>query len=408
MLVSTQKGFEIQGVSVEKIGEEFGTPLYIYDGEKIKSQYHFLKNAFKGVDVRIKYAAKALTNVNILMVVKKEGSGLDVVSINEVKIGLLAGFEPHEIMFTPNSAAFEELEEAIKIGVQLNIDNLPFLQLIGEKFGHSVPVCIRLNPHITAGGNAKIQVGHIKSKFGISVDQTAEILELVEKHNIHINGVHVHTGSDILDIELFLKGANVLFDFARKFKELDFLDFGGGFKVAYYEGAAVTDVAEYGRIMSEVFQKFCEEYGKELQMWFEPGKFLVSESGTLLVQATLIKPTPAVLFAGVNSGFNHLIRPMFYGAHHDIMNVSNPEGEIKTYTIVGNICETDTFAEDREIEEIRVGDYLAFKNAGAYGFEMSSNFNSRLKPAEVLIENGKARIIRKRQTFEDLLVNQIV
>ncbi len=408
MLVSTQEGFGIQGVSIEQIGEEFGTPLYIYDGEKIKTQFHFLKDAFEGVDVKIKYAAKALTNINVLKLLKKEGAGLDVVSINEVKIGLLAGFEPHEIMFTPNSAGFEELEEAIEIGVQLNVDNIPFLQLIGQKYGHDVPVCIRLNPHIVAGGNEKIQVGHIKSKFGISVDQTEEILSVVKQYNIHVNGVHIHTGSDILDIELFLKGANILFDFARNFAELDFLDFGGGFKVAYYQGAAVTDVAEYGKIMTAAFLKFCKEYGKELQIWFEPGKFLVSESGTLLVQATLIKPTPAVVFAGVNSGFNHLIRPMFYGAHHDIVNVSNPSGEQKMYTIVGNICETDTFAEDREISEIRVGDYLAFKNAGAYGFEMSSNFNSRLKPAEVLVENNQARIIRKRQTFEDLLTNQIL
>jgi diaminopimelate decarboxylase len=407
MLVSTQNGYEIQGVSVEKLVEEFGTPLYVYDGEKIKSQYHFLRNAFKGHDIKLKYAAKALTNINILKLLQKEGAGFDAVCINEVKLALQAGFKASDIMFTPNCSAFEEIEEAMEIGVQLNIDNIPFLEVFGEKYGSTVPVCVRINPHIQAGGNKNIQVGHIGSKFGISILQQDEIYEVVKKYNLTINGVHVHTGSDILDTEVFLKGAHVVFEFAKHFSDLEFLDFGSGFKVAYYENAPVTNIPELGELLGAAFEDFCKEYGRKLQIWFEPGKFLVSESGTFLVQVNLIKPTPACVFLGVNSGFNHLVRPMFYGSHHDIVNVTSKDPKKKVYTIVGNICETDTFAEDREMPKAKVGDCLAFKNAGAYGFEMSSNFNSRLKPAEVLIEDGKPRIIRKRQTFEDLLANQI-
>lgn len=404
----TENGYQIQGLSVEQLGKEYGTPLYIYDGEKIKSQYQKLKQAFSGLNVRLKYAAKALTNANILQLLRKEGAGFDAVSINEVKLALKVGFSPTDIMFTPNCTAFSEIEEAIQLGVQINIDNIPFLEVFGEKYAGTVPVCVRINPHIQAGGNRNIQVGHIGSKFGISVLQQQEIYDVVEKYGIHINGVHVHTGSDILDTDVFLKGAAIVFGFAKKFKNLDFLDFGSGFKVAYTDNAPVTDIAELGEKLGTEFKNFCKEYGKDLEIWFEPGKFLVSESGSFLVSTNIIKQTPACTFIGVDSGFNHLVRPMFYGSHHDIVNVSNPSGKEKVYTVVGNICETDTFGKDRQITETKVGDYLVFKNAGAYGFEMSSNFNSRLKPAEVLIENGQARVIRKRQVFEDLLRDQVI
>ena len=406
-MIHTENGYEIQRLSVEQLGNEFGTPLYIYDGAKIKQQYHQLKQAFDGLNVHLKYACKALTNINILKLLQQEGAGCDAVCLNEVKLALQAGFTKEQIMYTPNGVAFSEIEEAIKLGVQINIDNIPYLEIFGEKYGNSVPVCVRINPHIQAGGNRNIQVGHIGSKFGISVLQQEEIYEVVEKYNIHVNGVHVHTGSDILDTDVFLKGAAIVFGFAKKFKELDFLDFGSGFKVAYQENAPVTNIEELGQKLGAEFKNFCTEYGKNLEIWFEPGKFLVSESGTFLTSANLIKSTPACSFIHVDSGFNHLMRPMFYGSHHDILNISNPNGKDKIYTVVGYICETDTFAKDRQIKETKIGDMIAFKNAGAYGIEMSSNFNSRLKPAEILIENGKARVIRKRQVFEDLLRDQV-
>lgn len=407
MLNLSEQGYQIQGLSVEELGKTYGTPLYIYDGEKIKVQYDKLKQAFAGLNLKLKYAGKALTNINVLKLLQQQGAGFDAVCINEIQLAILAGFKPSDIMFTPNMAAFSEIEEAVELGVQINIDNIPFLEQFGQKYGDTVPVCVRINPHIQAGGNRNIQVGHIGSKFGISVLQQDEIVEVVRANNVRINGIHVHTGSDILDTDVFLKGAAIVFGFAKHFDTLEFLDFGSGFKVAYEENAHVTDIQELGEKLGAEFKKFCASYGKDLEIWFEPGKFLVSESGTFLTEANVIKTTPACTFIGINSGFNHLMRPMFYGSHHDIVNISNPRGKKKVYTVVGNICETDTFASDRDIEETKVGDFIAFKNAGAYGFEMSSSFNSRLRPAEVMIEDGKARIIRKRQTLEDLLSNQV-
>lgn len=399
--------YVIQGIPVQQIVEEFGTPLYVYDAEKISKQYNKLFNAFKGVDLKLKYAAKALTNKNIVKYIKSLGGGFDAVSINEVKLALELGYEPADIIYTPNCVGFEEVEEGIALGVHVNIDNLPFLERIGQKYGSNQPVCIRLNPHIEAGGNKNIQVGHIGSKFGVSILQFDEILEIVKKYEINVEGLHVHTGSDILDVDVFLRGAEIVFERAVHFSDLKFLDFGSGFKVAYYKDAPVTDIDELGERMSTAFKEFCADYGKKLEIWFEPGKFLVSDSGTFLTQVNLIKQTPACTFIGLNSGFNHLMRPMLYGAHHDIFNASNPGGKIKTYDVVGNICETDTFGANRQIEAAKEGDVIAFKNAGAYGFEMSSNFNSRLKPAEVMVVNGKAQLIRKRQVFDDLFIDQV-
>ena len=399
--------FQIQGLNVSELCKEFGTPLYIYDGEKIVSQYHKLANAFTGVNVKIKYAAKALTNQAILKLLNKVGCGIDVVSLQELQLALIAGFTKENIMYTPNCVPFEEIEEAVKTGVIINIDNLPFLERFGKKYGHSHPCSIRLNPHIEEGGNAKIMTAHKGSKFGISVEQVERIYAISKEYNLNVLGLHVHMGSDFKSADSFIKAYEIVFDIARNFKELKFLDFGGGFKVAYKEGDSVTDVNDLGVKMTAAFSAFCKEYGKNLELWFEPGKFLVSESGYLMVKATVIKETPATTFIGVDSGLNHLIRPMMYGAYHDVVNVSNNNGAKKKYTVVGYICETDTFGTDLQIAETKEGDLLAIKNAGAYGFSMSSNYNSRFRPAEVLVYNGKAQLIRKREVFEDLLKNQV-
>jgi diaminopimelate decarboxylase len=389
------------------LAAEFGTPLYVYDADKITSQYSKLKTAFAGVPVKIKYACKALNNINVLKLLRNAGSGLDVVSIEEARLGLHAGYKPSEILFTPNCVAFEEIQQAVELGVAINIDNISILEQFGHHYGNKVACCIRLNPHIVAGGNVHIQTGHIDSKFGISIYQLRHVLRIVEKENMLINGLHMHTGSDILDSEVFIRGAELLFETAVNFKDLAFIDFGSGFKVAYKEGDVTTDIDELGKAIAESFKSFCKEYGRDLELWFEPGKFIVSESGVLLVNVNVIKQTTATVFAGVNSGQNHLIRPMFYDAYHHIVNISNPEGTPRIYTVVGNICETDTFGWDRKLNEVREGDVLAILNAGAYGFTMSNNYNARMRPAEVLIHEGKAKLIRKRETLEQLLTNQV-
>ncbi len=392
---------------LKNIAEQFGTPVYVYHAETIKAQYQKLTTAFTGQDVKIFYACKALTNVNILKYIKSLGCNVDCSSINEVKLALHAGFAPANVLYTSNGIAFCEIEEAQSLGVNINIDSLSNLEKFGKKYGHSYPVGIRLRPNIMAGGNLKISTGHDKSKFGIPVNQLSDVLCVIEKHNLHIHTLHIHTGSEIKDVDVFVKGIEVLFDIIPSFKELQVIDLGGGFKVPYKKNDHETDIDLLAQKVGESFADHPNPNGRPLQVWFEPGKFIVSDCGYLITQVNVLKDTGDVTFAGVNSGFNHLIRPMFYDAYHQIENISNPAGEEKHYTVTGNICETDTFAWDRKLNEVREGDYLVFYNAGAYGFEMSSNFNSRFKPAEVLVKDGEALMIRKRDEFDDLLKNQV-
>lgn len=398
---------EISNSTLEKIAQQYGTPVYVYHAERIEFQYNRLRNAFKNVDVHLHYAMKALNNINILKLMKNMGSGLDAVSIEEVELGLMAGFEPHQIMYTPNCVDFDEIVSAVEKGVVINIDNISILEQFGAKYGSSVPCCLRLNPHIMAGGHSHISVGHIDSKFGISIYQLRHVHRVVESHGIRVNGLHMHTGSDILDADVFLRGADLLFDAAEDFPDLEFMDFGSGFKVGYKEGDIVTDIEEMGTKISTAFNEFCDRYGRKLSLWFEPGKFIVSEAGSLLVKANVIKQTTSTVFVGVNSGQNHLIRPMFYDAYHHIENISNPKGTTRLYSVVGYICETDTLGYDRQLPEVREGDILRIRNAGAYAFSMSNNYNARLRPAEVLVKDGKHYLIREREKLQDLLVNQI-
>lgn len=401
------KKLRMNHLELLKTVEEFGSPIYVYDAQKIENQFLRLTKVFSKIEqFKVHYAVKALSNLSILKVIKRLGAGLDTVSIEEVQLGLHAGFEPHEIMYTPNGVSLEEIEAAGSLGVQINIDNLSILEQFGAKHP-TTPVCVRINPHVMAGGNANISVGHIDSKFGISIHQLPHLLRIVENTKMHINGIHMHTGSDILDVDVFLYAAEILFETAKHFKELEFIDFGSGFKVPYKKGDIETNVEEFGKKLTKRFMAFEKEYGKPLTLAFEPGKFLVSEAGYFLAKVNVVKQTTSTVFAGIDSGFNHLIRPMLYGAQHHIENISNPKGKERFYSVVGYICETDTFASNRRIAEITEGDILCFHNAGAYCFSMASNYNSRVKPAEVLWLDGKAHLIRKRETFEDILKNQI-
>lgn len=394
--------------TLTSIAKEHGSPIYVYDAEKIESQYNRLTNAFKNVgSLRINYAVKALSNVNILSLMHSLGAGLDTVSIQEVKLGLYAGVPAEMIIFTPNGVSIEEIEEAATLGVQINIDNLSVLEQFGNKHP-KIPVCIRINPHVMAGGNANISVGHIDSKFGISIHQLPHIVRIVDNTGMRINGIHMHTGSDILDIDVFLHAAEILFSTAHSFSDLEFLDFGSGFKVPYHPNDIETNIEELGEKLGDRFAAFCQDYGKELTLTFEPGKFLVSESGYFLSKVNVVKQTTSTVFAQVNSGFNHLIRPMLYGAQHHIENISNSKGRERFYSVVGYICETDTFANNRRINEISEGDILCFHNAGAYCFSMASNYNARFRPAEILWHEGEAKLIRKEEQFDDLLNNQVV
>jgi len=402
-----QDKYTVQNVDLVALGKQFGTPLYVYDANRIVQQLKTLKTAFSACNVKIKYAAKALTNLSILRLLRKHGSDVDVVSIQEAQLALRAGFAQSQIMYTPSGVDFSEIVEAVNLKLTVNLDNLSTLQKFGEKYRDTYPCSIRLNPHIMAGGHYKISTGHSNSKFGISVFQLPEIHEIVNKYKINVNGLHIHTGSDITESDVFIKMADILFGVARDFPHLRFIDFGSGFKVAYKEDDIVTNIYDLGLKLTKAFGDFCQQYGRKLELHFEPGKFIVSEAGYLVVGVNMIKPTPSVTFVGVNSGLNHLIRPMMYDAYHEIVNISNPKGPQKLYTVVGYICETDTFGADRKLNEVREGDILVMKNAGAYGYSMASNYNSRYKPAEVLIVNGVAKLIRERETFDDLIRGQV-
>ncbi len=391
-----------------QIASQYGTPLYVYDTAKIKYQYERLTRSFNGINMRVFYACKALSNINILKFICGLGAGLDTVSIGEMKLGLLARFRAEDIIFTPNCVALDEIIAAKEAGVNVNIDNISILEQFGNLFGSSYPVCIRINPHIMAGGNYKISTGHIDSKFGISIHQLRHIERIIKSTGIHVKGLHMHTGSEIMDTDVFMRGVEIMYELAEHFPEIEFIDMGSGFKVPYQHEDPETNVEELGARLSESFKSFSAKFNHNLQLWFEPGKYIVSEAGYFLVKTNVVKQTTATVFAGVNSGFNHLIRPMFYDAYHFIQNISNPKGTERIYTVVGNICETDTFAWDRKLNEVREGDILCFYNAGAYGFEMSSHFNSRLKPAEVMVLDGQPVLIRKAEVFNDLLKNQII
>ena len=399
--------YTIDGIPVTELARKHGSPLYIYDTSVMIRQYKRITEAFSGARVKINYACKALTNINVLKLFRKLGSGLDAVSVQEVELGLKAGFAPQDILYTPNCVSIEEIVEAVELGVRINIDNIAILEEFGVKYGAKVPVCIRINPHVLAGGHHKISTGHIDSKFGISIYQMPHVHRIVETNRMKVEGIHMHTGSDIVDTDVFLRATEIMFETASQFKELEYIDFGSGFKVPYRADDIATDVEDMGMHLTARYKQFCKEYGRELIMIFEPGKFLVSEAGSFLARVNVIKQTTSTVFAGLDTGMNHFIRPMFYDAYHEIVNVSKPGAKTRIYTVVGYICETDTFGWNRKISEAAEGDYLLFKNAGAYCYAMTSNYNSRYRPAEVLVHQGKDHLIRKREGMEDLLRNQV-
>ncbi|MEY4052589.1 MAG: diaminopimelate decarboxylase [Chitinophagia bacterium] len=388
---------------LNKAANTYGTPLYVYHGEKIEAQYQNLLTHFSNKSTRFFYASKALTNIHILNLVKKVGCNIDCSSINEVKLAMHVGFHVENILYTSNSVAFEEIKEVVSLGVHVNIDSLSNLEKFGAAFGNRYPVGIRIRPDIMAGGNLKISTGHNKSKFGIPFTEKETLKNIQKKYGINISALHIHTGSEIKDVAVFLESAKVFEELLPDFPTVNILDFGGGFKVPYMPEEKGTDIALLGAEVNKIMEKLSAKMGRNLTAWFEPGKYLVSESGYFITQVNVLKKSGDIEFAGINSGLNHLIRPMFYDAYHHIINISAPHKNLKNYAVVGNICETDTFAWDRPIASIEEGDYLVFFNAGAYGYEMSSNYNARYKPAQVLYKNGKATLISRADTFEDLL-----
>ena len=386
---------------------KFGTPIYLYDLKIIENQFDKLNKELSVLEnYKIHFAAKSLSNISILKFIKNMGAGLDAVSIEEVMIGLKCGFNKDKILYTPNGVSFEEIKQVFKLGVKINLDSIESVKDFVNQFGNR-SITVRINPGIYAGGNDNVSVGHSESKFGIPEERINELLDMEKKGRVKITGLHIHTGSDITKNNQFKEGIMKIFSIARDFRNIESIDLGGGIKIPYFKDDTSTNLNDYVKEVSKELKKFESEFNKKLKLIFEPGKFLVSDCGFFITKVNYIKSTKTKDFLQVDSGFNHLLRPTLYGSHHEIINLSNPAGKKKEYDVVGYICEKDTFAEKRKMSETSIGDLICFKNAGAYGFNMSSNYNSRLKPAEVCIYNNKILKIREAQSLKDLLIGQI-
>ena len=397
-------------MNIKKLKEaeiKFGNPLYVYDLSIIENQFKELKNGFQNIkNFKINFAAKSLSNISILKFMKRLGTGLDTVSIEEVKIGLICGFNNEDITFTPYGVSFNEIEEAYNLKVKINLDSLESIKDFSKKFS-SYPISIRVNPNILSGGNKNVSVGHDESKFGIPQDYLDEIAEMDNKKNIIIEGIHIHTGSDIVELDNFQEAFKKIFLVAKKFKNVKILNFGGGLKIPYFKGDSKTNILSLSNSIKKLINDNSFVIENNLKIILEPGKFLVGESGYFLTKVNYVKKTPNKLFIQLNSGFNHFIRPTFYDSFHEIINITNPNDKKYEYDVVGYICEQDNFALKRKISNVRKGDILCFKNAGAYCSSMSSNYNSRIKPAEVCIWENKLIKIKEREDLNNILNGQI-
>ena len=397
-------------MNIKKLKEaeiKFGNPLYVYDLSIIENQYKELKNGFQNIkNFKINFAAKSLSNISILKFMKKLGAGLDTVSIEEVKIGLICGFNNEDITFTPNGVSFNEIEEAYNLKVKINLDSLESIKDFSKKYS-SYPISIRVNPNILSGGNKNVSVGHDESKFGIPQDYLDEIAEMENKKNIIIEGIHIHTGSDIVELDNFQEAFKKIFLVAKKFKNVKILNFGGGLKIPYFEGDSKTNILNLSNSIKKLINDNSFVTENNLKIILEPGKFLVGESGYFLTKVNYVKKTPNKVFVQLNSGFNHFIRPIFYDSYHEIINITNPNDKEYEYDVVGYVCEQDNFALKRKISNVRKGDILCFKNAGAYCSSMSSNYNSRIKPAEACIWKNKLVKIKERENLNNILNGQI-
>ncbi len=396
---------KINAPLLNTIAKKFGTPTYVYDLDRIKHQYRLFCEAFPWPTLKIFYAMKANYNISVLTTIKNLGAGIDAVSPGDLYMALSCGFDPSKIIYTANNMKDTEMEEVAATGVLLNIDSLSRL----EKYANAYPntkVCLRFNPGVVDGEHDKIKTGGDLTKFGILLEDVNKVKAITGKYGLKVVGIHEHTGSGLIKPDSILNAMEQIFSIATRenFPDLAFLDFGGGFKVAYGPDEVPVDYKLMGAQVVERFSNFCSSYGKELELRFEPGKYLTAQAGQLLVEVNTVKHNRNRTICGTDSGFPQLIRPMFYDAHHTIKNISNPEGKPSVYDICGNICETgDLFAKDRFLPEIRENDILSIQDAGAYCYAMGGTYNLRPMPAEVVVENSKAFLSRKRLTPRQLI-----
>ena len=398
------KDYLMQSQKLIHICDEFETPFYIYDVDYILGKYAMLKECFPYDNLKIHYAMKANYNPHILSIMREQGFYLDTVSPAEVILAIKLGYDKDKIMFTANNMTDKEMEIVKEQGVMFNIDSLYRLEEFAKRYpGESV--CIRVNPNVVAGENAMVQTAGDLSKFGILLEDVPKAAQIAKKYDVKIVGLHEHTGSGISDTGKVYESMTNLLSIAdpELFPDLKFIDFGGGFKVPYEPDEKKVNYVEFGRKCVSMFEEFCNKFGKKLDLYFEPGKFIVADSGCLILKVNTVKNNKGRLIVGTDSGFPHLIRPVLYNAYHHIVNLSNPNGATKKYDIYGNTCESgDCFASQREIQEIHVGDYIAIMNAGAYCRSMASEYNLRPIPTECYIYEDEVKLSRQKMTHSEL------
>lgn len=387
------------------IAERYGTPVYIYDLQNIREQIKKLKESI-GIYPKTKflYAVKANYNIHLVKEIINQGFGIDAVSPEEVQLGINCGVDPKKIMFTGNNITDSEMIQVHEMGVLLNIDSLSRLEKFGKKYPGS-DVCVRFNPNI-GGGNHKHNItGGSDTKFGISYLHMNEVLKIVNKYNLRLKGIHEHIGSGWLELDTPLIALNIILEIASKIPGLDFVNIGGGFGIPYHPNQKELDIKNLGKKINEKLIEFYKNYGIKLELRLEPGRYIVCKAGYLLTKVNTIKKNPeGKIFVGTDTGMNQMIRVALYDAYHSIVNLSNKTDKIGYYNICGNVCESsDFFAKDRKMSEIREGDILSIENTGAYGFAMSSNYQFRPLPAEVIVDGNKIILSRRRETFDDLL-----
>lgn len=411
--VSIEKNFFGHTDPVQ-LAEKYGSPLYVYNENILRKRCRDIRGLIDYPNFNVNYSPKANSNPELLKIVKSEGLRVDAMSPGEIHVALMAGFRPEEIFYICNNVSQEEFLYAIHAGVKISVDSVSQLELYG-KLNPGGKVAFRLNPGVGAGHHDKVKTAGQKTKFGIEMSQIPDVKRALEEYNLQLIGINQHIGSLFMDGDAYLASSHNILAVATEFDDLKFVDLGGGFGIPYrkQENQPRLDLKDLGGKLSELIRSWVKGYGKEIEFKVEPGRYIVAESGILLGQVNAVKTNYGLKYIGTDLGFNVLVRPTMYDSHHDVevyRKDDKPSMKQETVRIVGNICETgDIIAKDRNLPEIFENDIIGVLDSGAYGYSMSSNYNNRLRPAEVLIEaDGNPRLIRRRDTLEDLVRNFIM
>ncbi len=411
--VSNEKKFYGKTNPVDLI-EKYGSPLYVYNENILRERCRDLKELINYDKFTVNYSPKANSNIELLKIVKSEGLHVDAMSPGEIYVNLMAGFKPDQIFYISNNVSRDEMLYAIHAGVRISVDSVSQLELFG-KINPGGRVAFRVNPGYGAGHHEKVKTAGKNTKFGIDMEYIPDVKRIAEAYNLKIIGINQHVGSLFMEGDAYLQSAENTFRIASQFADLEFVDLGGGFGIPYKKQSQQSrlDLKILGDKLSVLIQKWTSEHGKKIEVKIEPGRYIVAESSILLGQVNAVKTNYTTKYIGTDLGFNVLIRPAMYDSHHDVevyRKSSTPSVKEEKVTVVGNICETgDIIAKDRMLPEIFEDDILGILDAGAYGYSMSSNYNNRLRPAEVLIgSDGNVRLIRRRDNLEDIVRNFVV